>query len=611
MRRLQCKLANQIACSRHTRKYSASETGSSSESDLAIRLDTVNKLLASPKRHKYTAMECYRLYQNTSTTVVEDLLDTSDQDAHASVLAHYRKSKLLAAFILDQICTITKQGKYDRAISFLEKMESLQLLTKSGAEIVHSINLTENPQQSILTKLSSVLILENLRVGEPLLAAQCALALSGNGALIESSSIADIVVSLSVNAPQRRTYHSFTIMKLLETFKDAEIPLSVRMDAARSMLGGPVVPFFANLCYDQIAQNVGESDRQQFEKLTIDVIESNMECGHLKRCTDMWILAYQNNDQFAEDNMPFFAKLVEKVALKNKADAGKLVEDGFSDKWYEDSRVVSSLLAVFGQTVAGHENFEKLTHTLKPPLLRKSISLLFVSFLFQKNEIAAERILKAIFGTKNGLAWEEFLIIVQRLLNQHKISQVMTMCSNTDINVSKGGFVKAVEFLLFHSEENIRDKADISSEEYRQKKWEFLLLTVRKFRILAKDDPVLRILTLSIIRYLSHHVSNQTSRKFFIVFGYPDGVNKPYFNFLYFLVPQEFCDLVNIDESNQLACLEVIFNQAVVDNDKLTLLWSILEMEAIGLLRPEIERFYVTEEARAVLNAPEGEEKLV
>lgn len=577
-------------------------TPTSNESSVLLRLNTVAELLDMSKRFKYTSLECFELYQEEEATLIDDLLDSPSHQAHQSIVTNFRKSKLLAAFVLDQLCTIIIKRRYVEAISFFRLMSTEGILSRKGAKRIDSIDISCASPDELLNELTSVLVMENLRLGEPLVAALCALKLHDYGAVIDTTSLTAIISSLSVSTPQRRTYHSYTIVKLFEIFKDLKMPPRVKVDAIKSMLGGPVVPFFANTCYDKLVEQKVDVETYLLEQLTRDIIQSNLECGNLLRCVHLWKKAYLENNRFASDNVALFASLVDALAVNDSHMAISLIEQYFPMDLQKHPQVINSLLAIYGQTSDYALKFEILTHELQPPLLRKTLSLLFASFLYQSNENAAERILQAIFGTKNGLNFEDFQTIVQRLLCQQKIKQTISMCSSTDIQVSKGGYVKAVEFLLTHTEESLRSSCDMDPKELNETREKFLLQAARKFKILPRDDQALKDLTVSIFKYLSGNVSNGASRKLYIISSHPENSPQPYYAFQRFLMPDLFNDLVYIDKSNRLRCLSIILNQAISDKDKTTLKWSVVEMAAMGLLPLDIKNFYLSlEEVKSIL----------
>lgn len=568
-------------------RWNSATPSPSHTSPASARLDQVLEFLDTPKRLKYTSMDCLKLYEQENSSLVRDLLEFPDHKSLTIITNNFRKSKLLATFVLDQLCSVILERDTEEAIKFFKLLENGKLLEKGTIQNIYDLEKSTLDFLEIVSRLGALLITEKLRMGEPLVAALCALKLHKNEILVDSKSLISIISSLSVHAPQRLLYHSYTIVKLFKVFKEKDIPLQVKVDAISSMIGGPVVPYFANSTYDQIV-SVEKFQNYSVRQLTKQLIEANLECGNLRRCVHLWSQANLANSEFAPENLGLFARLIDQLASENRNLALDLVKYHFPADLQKDPAVIDSFLSLYGQSKDHIRNFEELTHELKPPLLRKTLSLLFSSFLFQNNEKAAERILQVIFRTKNGLSAEDFQHIVQTLLRQQKIQQSVTMCNNTDISISKGAYVKTVDFFLSHTTQTLRPICDIKPEQFDKLKSEFLVQARRKLQILNAEDPALLDLTTSIFKYLSHHRNNKASRKLYIVHSSHDGHLQPFFPFQSHSLP-DFNDLMYIAKGNRLTCLIIILNQAVSEKDRTTVQWAMDEMAAMGLSNQDIE----------------------
>lgn len=575
----------------------------STKANASARLDTVAALLHSPKRLKYTTLECFKLYQERKKIIISDLLLCPDHKVHDFLIANFRRSKLLAAFTLDQICDMIVEGNVADALNFLKLLDQKEVLSKLGTPKVQLSELSQVTSVELLADLSRSVVMEYLSIGEPLAAALCAFKLVNNGISIDEQTYLALISSLSVNTPQRRNYHSYTIAKLFETFNEFNLPITIKIDAIMSMIGGPVIPFFANTCYDKLVNQTENSEWHLLSSLTRELIHANLDCGNFHRCVRMWRDSCKQMSTFARNNIALFARIIESLTPNDLELAIALIEETFPSDLHKSPEVINSILAGYGQSPGATAKFEKLTHLLQPPLQRKALSLLFISFLHQGNETAAERVLKAILGTKNGLNADDFLAIVRKLLRQHKIYQSIKMCKNTQISVAKVGYVNVVEFFLIHLDDKLGPSSDITRDELDEKRGVILAEISRKLQILPKDDVALKKLTVAIVRYLSGHVSNKASQRFYINFSDSENPEKPFFPLQTYLLPQEFEKLVYIDNSNRLRCLSVILNQAIVDRDSDILRWSAQEMVSIGLLAEEINEYYLSlSEAQALLN---------
>lgn len=594
------------ASNRISGKLSKTETrrivDKKSELKVAVRLLKMGQMLDSPKRFKYSTMDCFKIYDAEKFTLIDDLLAIPDHQIQKTIFSNFKISKLMAAFVLDQLNTIILKGREDRAIEFLCLMDKEGVLDKKNTQKVEVLKNGTLDSQQVGSHLASILVMENLRTGEPLMATLCALKFLEHNAVIDLATLVAVLRSLSINTPNRKTYHAYAIRKLLEKFKNHEVDVEVKIGAIQSMLGGPVVPYFANITYDEfIAQNE-EIPQLPFTVLTAQLIEANLDNGNILRCVQLWKDAYARNRDFAKKHIILFSKVIDKLAAYDQEKALELANQHFPEDLHKKSEVVDSLLALYGQNAKLVAKFEKLTHELKSPLLRTTLSLLFAAFLFQRNEVAAERILQAIFRTKNGLTSNDFKTIVKRLLRQQKIQQSATMCQNTDINVAKEGYVKTIEFLLTHPKQSLSASSDVEPEQLEKLKQGFFTLAVRKFQILQRTDPALTDLTVTIFKYLSGYVSNKASRKLYIVFLSAYVSLKPYFAFQSFQMPKEFNDLVYIDKNNRLTCLTVILNQAIIEKDGTTIKWALKELMAAGILDGEIRTNYMTPHVQSIFN---------
>lgn len=547
-------------------------------------------------------MDCFKVYDAEKFTLVDDLLAVCDHQTQKIIFANFKTSKLMAAFVLDQICILIFNGREDQAIKFLILMDKEGIIDKNNSRTLQDLDKDALSSQQIHAHLASILVRENLRTGEPLVAALCALKLFQHNAIIDQATLAAVLRSLSVNTPNRKTYHSYAICKLLETFKHHEVDIHVKVTAIQSMLGGPVVPYFANICYDELVAQNGQIDQPPFTALTAQLIEANLDNGNILRCSQLWKQTYARNPAFDQKYISLFSKIIDKLAGHDQEKAVELADKHFPQELHKEPQVINSLLALYGQSATSVSKFENLTHELKSPLLRTTLSLLFAAFLYQSNEVAAERILQAIFRTKNGLTSGDFKTIVTRLLRLQKIQQSVTMCENTDINVAKEGYVKTIEFFLTHPQLSLRSTCDTSPDQLEKLRKDFFKLAVRKFQILQRNDPALTDLTVAIFKYLSGHASNRASRKLYIVFLSAYVSLKPFFAFQSFQMPKEFNDLVYIDKNNRLTCLTVILNQAITEKDRTTIKWALKEMVAMGLLDGEIRANYLTADVESILN---------
>lgn len=545
------------------------------------RLKEAYQLFSSSKSFRYACNKTLDINLRRNTNLLEDLMryPKINGDLIQFLVTHYAKLNSVRTMLLNDLFRLLQAGHFEYYYDFMSKMSRTNTIDVIAYREMNIVRQGEAPRGQEFTRLACSLIMQAVHSGEPLVAALFAMQLHQLNISIDAPSLRLMVSSLSVSNPTKIAYHSFTILKLLESFPNLVLPANDMFKAVRFMLADPSVPYHANMLYDRIA-NLKEHNG--FVDVSHELIRANLEAGNVHRALDMW----RKIDE--KENVVLARQMLERLAEEDPDKTIEFIENDLPSDLHKHPALIDFLLALYGQNPAHLGRFENLTRQLKPPLLHSTLSLLFASFLSQNKENGAERILQTIFLTKNGLTHQDFAAIISKFLRQQNVEQSVEMCSKTDIEVAKFGYVRLMEYFLTHS-----SAADVAPETFQKKKEEFFTTLVQRFQRISRNDDVLRELTKALFRYLSHHRSNGASRKLFIKFAYPGAYSVANFHFESFSLPTQLNRLVVIDKSNRLSCLSIIFRQATKENDIFTVKWCVEEMRTLGLSTSDIIRNYL------------------
>lgn len=557
------------------------------------RLSTISTILHSPKRLKYTTNECYNHYKGTNANLIEDIVQNKHEgQTVANLIAQtYPKSKLVSALVLDLLCELLCQYKQESCAEYMEVMsQSVWITQRSIQEVKSDFNgdSTGNSRGTFtsveqtreeLSRLGSILLFQAVQSGDPLLAALLSLRMNDAGITIAASDVDLIISNLSVESPQKRSYNTFTIIKLLQTFGESSVTLETLGRAVLTMISADDSPYFANVMYDKM-----DPRNPEYINISRKLIAANLASGNYIRAIRLWKHAFEVDFRFAAANVGLFRDLVESVSTQ-KQTVLLLIENHFGANLEAHPEIIHTLIKFYGQS-GERSKFDHLTRQLKPPLLRQALSLLFALFLAQNNENGAARLLKAIFGTKNGLHCDDFEAIITKLLLLHNIEQAMKMCADNTVNVAKFGYVRVLDFFLLH--EHVSESADIQPEDYSRRRNEFFRELVVRLGPLDKDDVGLKKLTGVVFDHLSRRVNTGSCRKLYTCIAYPGNSE---FDFSSRKMPWEFNDLVHIDISNRLECVLKILRRAVWEKDENNVNWCVEEMKTLGVPMKDIREY--------------------
>lgn len=535
------------------------------------RLIEISNILQSSKRLKYTTNECYNHYQKVHANLVEDILQNKEESRQLFefLTQNYSKSKLVSALVLDLLCDLLCQNKTEACSEYIGRMTLLGLDNQKGQNQGHILSPNSAPLDSISFRLGSTLIFQAVLSGDPILAALIAFRMHEKGIHIAPSDVDMLVSNLSVESPQKQTYNSYIIIRLLEVFGESSITAETLGRAVAAMIPTNDAPYFANVMYDRM-----DTANPEYINVTRKLIRANIDSGNYVRATRLWKYASKAEPRFAAANVGLFRDLLESISNQKQV-VSELLENHFPADLEAHTEIIHFLIKFYGRS-GEKAKFDLITRQLKPPLLRQALSLLFALFLAQNNEKGAARLLKAIFGTKNGLTCDDFEAIITKLLLLHNVQQAMKMCAENNVEVSKLGYVGVLEFLLLH--DHITEAADMAPEDYALKREQFYQELLVRLSPLEKGDVAQKKFTSVILAHLSHRVNTGSCRKLYICGAY----SRADFNFGSHKMPDDFNKLVHIDLSNRLGCVLEVLRRALWEKDADNINWCVEEMKILG-----------------------------
>lgn len=563
--------------------------------DAFDRLQKVDLLLKLASSIQARCKECYKLYH---TDGVNYMVDMSEHPRLAFELLRtairlYRRSGSMRAFVLDQLLKALLSGQFQSAKKFIKIMLKLKALPQETAVIANdAINFyyaQENDIQSV-PRFVELLVHMALSEGEVLISALLVLQAHEKNIVIGTDLIENMCLALAVDSSTMRNYNSYTIFKILDVFGIQCLSAGALLQVMCRILENPYSCYYANLLYDKILYLFQDGEiNSEFQEASLLLIQRNLDCGNFHRAAGIWTQLCASDASFATNHTPIAILL-----LKSSPNIESSMNILKQDNQKTDPDLVDYLLAFYGQNQQFRKEYDELVKTLKPPLRRSTLSLLFASFLNQNNEVAAERILQALFSTQQGLTPDDFNAISQTLLRQHKVKKMIAMCSNTDVQTSKRGIIRVWEYLSTYTQAQVVENSDLPTNEYSKAKATFMSAMSRRLTYLRESDPTLREFTISLIKYLSTSVSNGAARKLYINYAYLSFLSpSSLFHFASFQLQEGFHKLIKIDATNRVQCISTILERAKQEKDQETVTWCLSELSHLGIPAVDIKQYYM------------------
>lgn len=521
-------------------------------------------------------MKCHNFYMKHELLLLEDLMPhpNINKDIISFLYLGFRDSKSMKAMIYQNLFDLLVRRKFSIFLDIMEQMNAVRLVNDTTMNRLKNIDSTAVVEDERLKLTAEAFLIEVLSSSEPLIGASFAIQLLEGKVFLDPKVAEHLILALSSSTTEP-SFTAYTIHKFIKLYGHKNISPSAKLDAIDGMLKEPFVPFHANHLYD-ITKPLLPHNKHHASVL-VNLINSNTIKGHLCGATDLW---KDLLELFPETAMSEI-KLIEKVALKLADEDIERAAD-FLDTVPAEVRRSPDLLAtsisIIGKSQNRYDEFTDLSRHLTAPLSRRALSSLFSSFLCQNNESASDKMLKAIFKTASGLSPHDFEALIEKLLRNGKLQKSTEMCHSTDISVSKFGYIRVLEHILSNGKKN----------------HEFLDQFCRQFRKLKKTDPALHSFTTAIVRHFSKNLRNSLSRTLFISKAYKDAFYKlADFNFRKLDLPDKFNELILIDNQNRIACLNIIYRQAVNEQDQVNIKWCLEELKSLGVSLGDIIAHYL------------------
>lgn len=586
----------------HSQRDDASEQASN------LRLSKVTEILKEEKSFQRTSSKIDEIYSKGKSKIFEDLRFSLHQKHYiAKVMCRgFTQSRSMRGFYLDQLFKCIYNEEYQSFSTGVKIMERSSLLNVyerllameiESATFNHQENTTAlGSKESSPGKMSEcleLLILISVTSGEPLVGALFALHSMDLPAQVKTETLERLISALSIYDPLLNNYHSFAIFKILKCYERLYSP-KVILAAIRSMSSSQN-PYFANLLHDKFQKRyeANSSISEMVIETRKSLVKANLNHGNYHRAAELWKLNQKANTQFAEKNVFLFQSLLEKIP--DDMIVEDLLINHFPRSLYNDPDFVDFSLSYFGQREKYRIQFEYVTKSLKPPLKRNTLSLLFSSFIFQDREEASEKILQVILKTKNGLNSEDFLVIINKLLAKNQINKCVEMCIVNDFRVSYKGSMKVMEYLLTHTKLTEKKEAENATHgNYELIKVSFMETLVKNLYKQINDKKVYHLFTTTIFRHFSAHINNRATRKLYLNLGYTiNKADNQTVNLLAYEVPSELGKFLLIDNDNRMECLEIILRKAVEAKDSEIIAWCASELQNNGIPVVDIEKYYL------------------
>lgn len=627
-------------------------------SDITTRLQEVNDILEDdlliPEQRGY---HIWQIYQKERANLVADLALSSltypksklDEEFATNIglndkLKLYIKGSIckialrsanVRALILDQILTnifrkecfisceflvyVTEQLHLAISSSDQKQLETLYLFLLTRSE------LDDQKISQVQSLLCEFCIAVAIAFGRPMVAALLLTRCIDELVHINPQTVKKVLLSLSVYNPSLVNYHYYVLLKI-----------SLRADAVRfdpafylrliaNMCRDGNDPYFANILSLHALENCKILARDPTSDISSlkYLIQANLNFGNVQRAQKLWSLCYDHKPSFAEQSTALFRRLF--LACRD-SEKFELLNDYFPSDLLQDRNILDIVLAFYGKNRELGWQFNAIAKALVPPVSRIMLSSLLDSFLAQgkKNEVSL--LTKAIFDTQGGFSSRDLDSLARHLLLKSEFSEAFRILYLNHTSTSKQGFVTFIECILSQSlmgkypnlefdntmKQNMEDVVhdfypEIEIEEAfglpvstsgkaRPRLQSNVVLNFIAVQLLrVGNDSVLYDLTVVILNYLVLRDGGGVGRRFYMNRNRRNGMQGFAFDFVRFGLPKAFVNLMRINESNSVKCLEIILEQAKKEQDLASIEWCLTELRKSGLLVVDISQNYFSQ----------------
>lgn len=541
------------------------------------RLSDIYKLFRNEKLFKKSSLKCYNIYKHQDLLLLKDVLSYPhiNQDILSFLFLGFRQSKSMKALIYQNLFDLLLMRDFAVFFDTIQRMSSERLVSQKFVKSIQSVITSFMNKDDVFKQAAEQFIIEVGSAGEPFIAASFAVQLLEGKVFLDSNVMERLVLTLA-DLTSEPSFMAYTIHKLIKLYGHKNISTATKLGAINGMLKEPYIPFYANHLYDTIKPLM--QGEKRLAPVLVNLISANTEKGHLCRTIDLWKdLRVSFPEVVATES-----SLIEKISLR-MAEEDVERAAAFLETVPEEAKCNSGLLetsiSIVGRCQNRYDEFTNLSKHLTAPLSRKALSSLFVSFLHQNNENASDKMLKAIFKTPTGLNSNDFDAIIRKLLRRGKLEKSLEMCYNTDVHISKLGYLRVLDHLLLQGDVNHNGFCDHFC---------------RQFKKLSNTDIALHTFTTTMFRHFSKRIKNSVSRTLYISKAYKDAFHKEAgFNFRRLDLPTKFNDLILIDDQNRIACLNIIYKQAISEQDQVNIKWCLDELKSLGVSLGDIIAHYL------------------
>lgn len=553
-------------------------SGSSQEAiSTYLRLSDIYKLFRNEKLFKKSSLKCYNIYKHQDLLLLKDVLSYPhiNQDILSFLFLGFRQSKSMKALIYQNLFDLLLMRDFAVFSDTIQRMSSERLVSQKFVKSIQSVITSFMNKDDVFKQAAEQFIIEVGSAGEPFIAASFAVQLLEGKVFLHSNVMERLVLTLA-DLTSEPSFMAYTIHKLIKLYGHKNISSATKLGAINGMLKEPYIPFYANHLYDTI------KPLMQGEKLLapvlVNLISANTEKGHLCRTIDLWKDLLVSFPEVAATESSLIEKISLRIAEEDVERAAAFLET-VPEEAKCNSGLLETSISIVGRCQNRYDEFTNLSKHLTAPLSRKALSSLFVSFLHQNNENASDKMLKAIFKTPTGLNSNDFDAIIRKLLRRGKLEKSLEMCYNTDVHISKLGYLRVLDHLLLQGDVDQNGFCDHFC---------------RQFKKLSNTDIALHTFTTTMFRHFSKRIKNSVSRTLYISKAYKDAFHKEAgFNFRRLDLPTKFNDLILIDDQNRIACLNIIYKQAISEQDQVNIKWCLDELKSLGVSLGDIIAHYL------------------
>lgn len=462
-----------------------------------------------------------------------------------------------------------------------------------------------------------------IEFGRPLITALLLNRCFNHPVYIDSSTIEKVLLSLSVTHSVLGNYQYYTLLKLFEREEvKAVLDAALYLRIITNMCKGNGIPFFPNvILHKAIKLDSFMSDQSDLSALN-DLISLNVDNGNIKKAQEIWKLGCDLDAEFPYNSITSFRKLFLSCELSDKAE---LLTNHLPEDLLTDPVVFDIILAFFGLNPQFNNDFIELSKFVAPPISRPVLTSLLISFLSRNSKKEVNLLTKAITNSQGGLMPLDVDAMVKHCLENSEINEALRIVFHNNISATSMGFVRITQHILKNALNGSIFKLEPEDPLYEPFKRQVMEINADIFAALPEspshlqanlvprlqndlilnliivklmklgNDPILRDLTLVLLTYLCKKDGCGVGRTFFVRSTAKTGQVGIKFDFVKFGLPKHFMNLVKIDGSNRVKCIEVLLDHAKLENNISSIQWCVQELRKAGLQVEDINKYYFSD----------------